>query len=35
MSLLDTLAPLRKHAGAVRTRGLDDATGVRRPGPDR
>lgn len=25
MTLLDTLAPLRAHAGAVRTRGLDDA----------
>jgi acetylornithine/succinyldiaminopimelate/putrescine aminotransferase len=25
MSLLDTLAPLRAHAGTVRTRGLDDA----------
>lgn len=26
MALLDTLAPLRAHAGARRTRGLDDAT---------
>ena len=29
MTLLDTLAPLRAHAGAVRTRGLDDATVLR------
>jgi len=29
MSLLDTLAPLRSHAGAVRARGLDDATVLR------
>ena len=26
MALLDTLSPLRAHAGTVRTRGLDDAT---------
>ena len=32
MTLLDTLAPLRKHAGAVRTRGLDDATVLRLAG---
>ena len=29
MTLLDTLAPLRAHAGTVRTRGLDDATVLR------
>jgi 4-aminobutyrate aminotransferase-like enzyme len=29
MALLDTLAPLRAHAGARRTRGLDDATVLR------
>jgi 4-aminobutyrate aminotransferase-like enzyme len=29
MSMLDTLAPLRAHAGTVRTRGLDDATLLR------
>jgi acetylornithine/succinyldiaminopimelate/putrescine aminotransferase len=32
MNLLDTLAPLRKHAGTVRTRGLDDATVLRLAG---
>ena len=29
MTILDILAPLRGHAGAVRTRGLDDATLLR------
>ncbi|MBW8849433.1 MAG: aminotransferase class III-fold pyridoxal phosphate-dependent enzyme [Xanthomonadales bacterium] len=29
MALIDTLAPLRAHAGARRTRGLDDATVLR------
>ena len=32
MTLIDTLAPLRNHAGAVRTRGLDDATVLRLAG---
>ncbi len=32
MSLIDTLAPLRNHAGTVRTRGLDDATVLRLAG---
>ncbi len=32
MTLIDTLAPLRNHAGTVRTRGLDDATVLRLAG---
>lgn len=32
MTILDILAPLRRHAGTVRTRGLDDATLTRLAG---